>query len=297
MGSSYVKLVPEDRCLLQSLNKNLCTLGLVQFDGQLLINGEPVSDANPLPVESGPGGEGLTDTELRATPVPVSVSGVSTAANQAAGNIILTSIDGKTPAVGQALMAASTPVVIASNQSWTGALNLGKQEEAVHVTGDVGIMALGMRSDTPSSTVSTTGRYTMELFDSLGRQWVNTVYANTLNQNHSHLRTTALTNTPLAIKGAAGNLYGMNVINPNATPVYLKFYNVAAGSVVVGTGIIDTIIVPAADGTNPGSIILTPEVVALYFFSTAISVAAVTGIADADNTAPSTALTAKFIYA
>ena len=47
----------------------------------------------------GGGGGGLTDTELRATPVPVSVSGVATAANQSTGNSSLSSIDGKTPAL------------------------------------------------------------------------------------------------------------------------------------------------------------------------------------------------------
>lgn len=44
-------------------------------------------------------------------------TGASTAANQTTGNSSLSSIDGKTPALGQAVMAASTPVVIASNQS------------------------------------------------------------------------------------------------------------------------------------------------------------------------------------
>jgi hypothetical protein len=44
-------------------------------------------------------------------------SGASTAANQTTGNNSLASIDTKTPALGQAAMAASSPVVIASNQS------------------------------------------------------------------------------------------------------------------------------------------------------------------------------------
>jgi hypothetical protein len=43
------------------------------------------------------GGGGLTDAELRATAVPVSVSGVATAANQTTGNSSLSSIDGKVP--------------------------------------------------------------------------------------------------------------------------------------------------------------------------------------------------------
>lgn len=44
-------------------------------------------------------------------------TGAATEAKQDTGNSSLSSIDGKTPALGQALMAASSPVVIASNQS------------------------------------------------------------------------------------------------------------------------------------------------------------------------------------
>lgn len=43
--------------------------------------------------------------------------GDATAANQVLGNASLSSIDSKTPALGQVTMAASSPVVIASNQS------------------------------------------------------------------------------------------------------------------------------------------------------------------------------------
>ena len=52
----------------------------------------------------------LTDTQLRASAVPVTLSGVATETTLAALNT-------KMPAQGQALMAASSPVVIASNQS------------------------------------------------------------------------------------------------------------------------------------------------------------------------------------
>ena len=52
------------------------------------------SDA-PVPVAiiSGGGGEGLTDAELRATAVPVSVSGGATATKQDTGNTSLASLD------------------------------------------------------------------------------------------------------------------------------------------------------------------------------------------------------------
>ncbi len=77
------------------------------------------SNQSSIPV-TGP----LTDTELRASAVPVSVAslplptGASTSALQTTGNSSLSSIDGKLPAVlGQAAMAASLSVVVASNQS------------------------------------------------------------------------------------------------------------------------------------------------------------------------------------
>jgi hypothetical protein len=64
----------------------------------------------------------LTDTQLRASPVPVSnaslplPTGASTAARQDTGNTSLASIDGKTPALGQALAASSVPVVLTAAQ-------------------------------------------------------------------------------------------------------------------------------------------------------------------------------------
>ena len=103
--------------------------------------------ATPVPV-SFAGGTGLTNTELRATPVPVSLTsttitgtvaatqsgawnvtnisgtvslptGASTGALQTTGNSSLSSIDGKVPALGQALAAASTPVVLTAAQVTT----------------------------------------------------------------------------------------------------------------------------------------------------------------------------------
>jgi len=59
----------------------------------------------------------LTETQpvsLASQPLP---TGASTSALQTAGNSLLSSIDAKTPAFGQATMAASCPVVIASNQT------------------------------------------------------------------------------------------------------------------------------------------------------------------------------------
>lgn len=53
----------------------------------------------------------------------------------------------------------------------TGATNLGKAEDAVHASGDVGVMMLGVRTDTPASLAGATGDYTAPIFDSLNHQW------------------------------------------------------------------------------------------------------------------------------
>jgi hypothetical protein len=131
----------------------------------------------------------------------------------------------------------------------------------------------------------------------MGRLWVNTGYASTIDQSYTHSRQTALSNTAVAIKATAGNIYGMNIINTNATPVYIKFYNTAQVSTTVGTtAIVDMYVVPAISGSNPGTLFIPIRESALYHFTTAITVACVTGIADSDNTAPAAGVYAKFIY-
>jgi hypothetical protein len=80
---------------------------------------QPVSDGGGSLTVDGP----LTDTQLRATAVPVSTAslplptGASTSALQTSGNSSLSSIDGKLNSLGQKTMAASAPVVLSSDQS------------------------------------------------------------------------------------------------------------------------------------------------------------------------------------
>lgn len=64
-------------------------------------------------------------------------TGAATSALQTTGNTSLSNIDTKTPSLGQALMAASTPVVIASNQS-NVPVNLTQVGGTGVVTGGVG---------------------------------------------------------------------------------------------------------------------------------------------------------------
>ena len=54
----------------------------------------------------------------------------------------------------------------------TAAENLGKAEDAIHATGDVGVMGLAVRSDTQTALAGTTGDYIPPTTDAKGGLWV-----------------------------------------------------------------------------------------------------------------------------
>lgn len=93
-------------------------------------------------------------------------------------------------------------------------------------------------------------------------------------------RTFGLDATPVAIKASAGNLYGYNIVNVHSYAIYVKFCDLAAASVVVGTTpVVRTIRVPAN-----GQVYQDPSSVQLRF-GTAMSVYATRYHSDTDATA------------
>lgn len=99
---------------------------------------------------------------------------------------------------------------------------------------------------------------------------------------------TALTNSAQSVKSSQGTLGGWYIYNPNTSAAYVIIYNVASGSVTVGT-------------TNPAMVLAIPAGAAANLeltnglqFSTAITVAATATAAG--NGAPTTALDANFWY-
>jgi len=99
---------------------------------------------------------------------------------------------------------------------------------------------------------------------------------------------TALTATAQSIKGSAGKLGGWYIYNPNSSATYVILYNVAQGSVTVGTTNPQMVVcIPATSGANC-------EFANGIAFDTAISVAATT--TGGGNSAPSSALEANFFY-
>jgi len=86
------------------------------------------------------------------------------------------------------------------------------------------------------------------------------------------------------VKATAGVLYSITAMNMVATARYLKFYNLTAANVTVGTSTpVITIPIPANSTTGAGFTINNPLG---WTFDTAISVACTTGVADNDTGAP-----------
>lgn len=102
----------------------------------------------------------------------------------------------------------------------------------------------------------------------------------------SYFKSIDLDETEEQVKAAAGQLYGGVVMNLTASVLYFKVYNATAASVIVGTTVPDlTIPIPTAGSTNGAGFTLPIPATGLEF-STAITVACTTGIADNDSGAP-----------
>lgn len=99
------------------------------------------------------------------------------------------------------------------------------------------------------------------------------------------------------VKATAGQVYAIHCMNLTNALLYLKFYNLTAANTTVGTSTpVLTFPVPGNnDSDGAGFVFVIPQGIA---FGTAISVAATTGIADADTGAPAAnACTVQVLYA
>lgn len=99
------------------------------------------------------------------------------------------------------------------------------------------------------------------------------------------VRKTDLSVTAFAVSSKESNLLGWNIINPNASVIYVKFYDVAAGSFNISTDVPKLTIMVKANDTA----YIAPNAVQAEF-GDAICMRACTGLADNDNTAPGTAI-------
>jgi hypothetical protein len=109
-------------------------------------------------------------------------------------------------------------------------------------------------------------------------------------------RNTALTNAAVQVKASGGSVMGWNFININSVTVYVKFYNLATGVTVGTSPVLITQAVPGGSTSNPGINFLEASLIPQEVFSTGISIACVTGLADNSTTAPTTPIHASVRY-
>lgn len=87
------------------------------------------------------------------------------------------------------------------------------------------------------------------------------------------------------VKATAGQVFSITAFNRTAAPLYLKFYNATAANVTVGTTTpVLTFVVPGNADSDGAGFVWNNTIG--FAFSTAISVACTTGVADNDTGAP-----------
>jgi hypothetical protein len=167
----------------------------------------------------------------------------------------------------------------------TGATSLGKAEDAAHTTGDTGVMALGVRAASPTerSAGPTDGDYEPFALNEVGAVWVSPTAS--ANGGLTIFRSIDLDETEEEVKASAGVVHGMWVTNTATSTRFVKFYNATAANVTVGsTTPVITIGIPGNTSDDVSGVFNVGP--AGIGFGTAITVAATTGVADADTGAP-----------
>lgn len=113
-----------------------------------------------------------------------------------------------------------------------------------------------------------------------GRLDVNGLITPLTSGGLSYFRSIDLDESEEDVKTSAGQVYGWFIYNNAAATTYVKFYNATAANVTVGTTTpVLTLPIPAGSAAN----MVFPLGIA---FSTAICVAATTGVADNNTGAP-----------
>lgn len=137
---------------------------------------------------------------------------------------------------------SSGRIILGAIVPGTGATNLGKAEDAVHTSGDVGIMSLGVRKDT-AVALAADGDYMPSIYDGSGNMWVSlgTKIAgedqtnDVLKTEQQFTYTNITTQTTTTIKSGAGYLNGFVINTPVASAVWTIYDNTAGSGSKIGT--------------------------------------------------------------
>lgn len=199
------------------------------------------SDNTPFPVKTDQTTHGTTDL-VAADITKVAGSAISQGHGTAA-----TAVRVELPTDGTGIVGLGTGTnsvgkvsdITTSVTPGTGSANLGKAEDAAHVSGDTGVFALGVRNNTASALAGTDGDYIPLTTDTNGGLWVSlaTLIAgeditNNLIRTEEQTTYTQISASTL-IKSGAGRLKGIFVSAASATPTIKIWDNTSAATTVL----------------------------------------------------------------
>lgn len=165
-------------------------------------------------------------------------------------------------------------------------------EDAAHTTGDTGSFVLTVRNDDLAALGGADGDYSPVQVDADGSLYT-TLSASAGTVGASTLFDSDGDNTAQAAKTSAGSLYGLEVSNPNSTDAFIQIFDLATGSVTVGTTTPKlSFFVPAGNGTDDGA--MDKSFVVPIDFGTAITYACTTTATG--GTDPTTGLVVNVIF-
>lgn len=161
------------------------------------------------------------------------------------------------------------------------ATSLGKAEDAVHASGDVGVMMLGVRNDSNASFTSGDGDYTPFAVASRGSVYTKLspfVDPSVERVPSSHRLISAASTNATNVKATSGAIWELVLCNSNAAIRYVKFYN-SASAPTAGVG--TPVLVVQLSPTSTIHLVFEQPLV----FATGIGYVTVTGVTDADAVA------------
>lgn len=136
-------------------------------------------------------GTGTAESLVNATnPLPSNVAQINGVTTTMGNGIAGTGVQRVTIASDS---TANIATIGSSIVPGTAATHLGKAEDAVAASGDTGVMALGVRTDTPATTTNVTGDYHPLLIDANGALWTHPIQASFRIEVDSAGLTTATT--------------------------------------------------------------------------------------------------------
>lgn len=180
--------------------------------------------------------------------------------------------------------AATVTVDLGANNDVTiDNSSIVQAEDAVHGTGDAGVMALAVRDTSPAAVSGTDGDYEPLHVSDDGGLWVSLVPSHT--GGHSGFTSVDLDESEEQVSATACKVAYMYFWNTTAGILWAQLFNATAASVTVGTTAPDLNFAIPANADSDGAGVTIPLPDGGLEFGTALTVA-VTGAAGTDATDP-----------